>query len=69
MVFDYENRTRKPVKFPMKKPGGFLSHFFRPGPERERVAAGPVARGGVAGDLRRPGAVPVVGPLCLFFGS
>lgn len=27
MVFDYENRTRKPVKFPMVKPGGFLSHF------------------------------------------
>lgn len=31
------------------------------------MAAGPVARGGVAGDLRRPGAVPVLGLLCLFF--
>lgn len=68
MVFDYENRTRKPVKFPMKKPGGFLSHFFA------RVRSGSGRQldrwptGGVVGDLRRlSGGVLVAGLLWLFF--
>ena len=68
MAFDYEIHTRKPVKFPIVKPGGFLSHFFfaqgRSG-SGWRLDRWPT--GGVVGDLQRPGAVPVVGLLWLFF--